>query len=31
MTRAIFWGFGHFAKSASGIALRFASVSMMLA
>jgi hypothetical protein len=30
MTRAISSGFGHFEKSAFGIALRFASVSMML-
>ena len=30
MTRAIASGFGHLAKSAFGIALRLASVSMML-
>jgi hypothetical protein len=30
MTRAICSGLGHFVKSALGIALRFASVSMML-
>src|SRR2546429_3592424 len=30
MTRAMSWGFGHFEKSAFGIALRLASVSMML-
>ena len=30
MTRAISSGFGHFVKSAVGIAFRFASVSMML-
>jgi len=30
MTRAMSSGFGHFAKSALGIAFRFTSVSMML-
>ena len=30
MTRAISSGFGHFAKSACGMALRLASVSMIL-
>ena len=30
ITRAISSGFGHFAKSAFGIAFRFAAVSMML-
>jgi hypothetical protein len=30
MTCAMSWGFGQVAKSASGIAFRFATVSMML-